>query len=441
MAIFSSLRWLSIPWDEGPDAGGPFAPYRQSERSDVYRKYAKELRDAGHAFPCFCTEERLEEMRVAQRAAHEAPHYDGHCLSLTAEEVAQHERDGVPSVLRLVVPREGTCVFEDALRGRIEIEWKSVDMQVLVKSDGFPTYHLANVVDDHLMQITHVIRGEEWISSTPKHVLLYEYFGWSREMPRFCHFPLLRNPDKSKLSKRRNPTSILHYRARGFLPETLVHFLAALVDGRNDERLLACASPSEMLERMCEDFDVTRISLGGPVFDLEKLVWLNGQHLRRHTPAELLEILHEWGYEWPEAIAQAWRTRIAALALDRIRTLEEFAPLVAFFAERPNPAKEELELPKLPSGAAAEALAVAMQALVNVGDGEWQADAIGERLKSAVNERTWPFPTTVRFRDVVRAYYVAVTGSPTSVPLFDAMEILGKTESLRRMEIALERLH
>ena len=214
-AILDSLRWLGLNWDEGP--------IRQSERSEIYQEHVARLLDEGHAFRCFCTAERLEDMRVAQRAAKQPPHYDGHCLNLSASEIEKNMADGVPYVVRMKVPQSGSCVFEDVLRGRIEIEWKSVDMQVLMKSDGLPTYHLANVVDDHLMGITHVIRGEEWISSAPKHMLLYSYFGW--DAPRLCHLPLLRNPDKSKLSKRKNPTSILYYRERGYLAESLLHFL------------------------------------------------------------------------------------------------------------------------------------------------------------------------------------------------------------------------
>ncbi len=438
-AIFASLRWLGITWDEGPDVGGTHAPYRQSERLPVYAEHARRLLAAGQAFACFCTPERLEEMRVAQRAAHEPPHYDGHCLQLSSEQIARNEREALPRVVRLKVPREGSCVFDDMLRGRIEIEWRTVDMQVLVKSDGFPTYHLANVVDDHLMEITHVIRGEEWISSTPKHVLLYEYFGWAGSMPRFCHFPLLRNPDKSKLSKRKNPTSILHYRERGFLPEALLHFLGTLVDGRNDEALLACTTSRELVARMSDCFDLARIPLGGPVFDLEKLLWLNGQHLRRHTPQQVLAILEAWGYEWPQGVAPAQRERIARLAMDRVRTLEEFGPLVAFFTNRPDPSRAELELPELPASIAREALEIALPALAQ--DEQWHAAGIGALLKSAVAAHHWNGSGNVRFRDVVRTYYVAVTGSPTSVPLFDAMEILGKTESLRRLATALERLH
>jgi glutamyl-tRNA synthetase len=431
-AIFDALHWCGLAWDEGPDAGGPHAPYRQSERTEIYREHVDRLLRDGSAFRCFCTAERLEEMRVAQRAAQQPPRYDGLCAKLTPEEVERKLAAGETYVVRLRVPSSGSCVFEDMLRGRIEIEWKSVDMQVLVKSDGFPTYHLANVVDDHLMEITHVIRGEEWISSAPKHLLLYEYFGW--KPPQLCHLPLLRNPDKSKLSKRKNPTGILYYREKGYLPETLLHFLGMLVDSRNDDSLVALGTPAGLLESMCGRFDISHVSPGGPVFDLEKLRWLNGQHIRRHTTEEFMTLLERWGFRWPDAIPQSARARIAEIGQLRIETLADFAPLVAFFAERPEPAKSDLHVPKLGEVEAKQALIAAQEELANLEDQRWNQAAIGEQLKKASAIDGY------RFRDVARLYYVAITGSPTSVPLFDAMEILGKTESLRRMRIALDAL-
>jgi len=214
--ILDSLRWLGLEWDEGPDVGGPHGPYRQSERMHIYGDYARQLVEQGDAFYCFATADELDGMRREQMARGETPKYDGRGLALTEEEVSARLAAGMPHVIRMKVPEEGVCTFNDRLRGVIEIPWAQVDMQVLLKADGMPTYHLANVVDDHLMGITHVIRGEEWINSAPKHQLLYRYFGW--EMPELCHMPLLRNPDKSKLSKRKNPTSITFYRAMGYLP-------------------------------------------------------------------------------------------------------------------------------------------------------------------------------------------------------------------------------
>ena len=204
--ILNALKWLGLDWDEGPDNGGPHGPYRQSQRSDIYREHINQLLDNGQAFHCFCTADRLNEVRAEQMANKQTPGYDGHCLSLSKEEVKTRLDNGESSVIRMRVPTDGECVFNDRLRGEIRINWSQIDMQVLMKSDNLPTYHFANVVDDHLMEITHVIRGEEWINSTPKHILLYQHFGW--DVPEFCHMPLLRNPDKSKLSKRKNPTSI-----------------------------------------------------------------------------------------------------------------------------------------------------------------------------------------------------------------------------------------
>ncbi len=211
--IFDSLRWLGLDWDEGPDVGGEYGPYRQSERADIYKKYCQQLIDDGHAFKCYRTTEELDELREARKAEGQLMALKPSDLILPGDEQAKREAEGASYVIRMHVPESGKCVVNDLLRGDIELDWAQVDAQILLKSDGLPTYHLANVVDDHLMRISHVLRGEEWINSAPKHKLLYEYFGW--DMPQLCHLPLLRNPDKSKLSKRKNPTSILYYKKMG----------------------------------------------------------------------------------------------------------------------------------------------------------------------------------------------------------------------------------
>ena len=208
-AIFDSLHWMGLDWDEGPDVGGDYGPYRQSERGDIYKQYADQLMETGKAFRCYRTSEELDQLRAERREQGIQKAFKQSDLALPADELATRQASGAPYVVRMQIPEEGTCIVKDRLRGEIELDWANVDAQVLLKADGMPTYHLANVVDDHLMQITHVIRGEEWINSAPKHQLLYEYFGW--EMPELCHMPLLRNPDKSKLSKRKNPTSINYY--------------------------------------------------------------------------------------------------------------------------------------------------------------------------------------------------------------------------------------
>ena len=316
--ILEALRWLGLSWDEGPDVGGPHAPYRQSERTAIYRSYTDQLVAARHAFPCFCTPARLDAMRTVQRRLGMRLGYDGHCLALDPNEVRTCLNAGIPHTIRMKVPEQGTCVFHDARRGLIKIDWSAVDMQVLMKSDGQATYHLANVVDDHLMGITHVLRGEEWLSSTPKHILLYNYFNW--QMPQFCHMPLLRNPDRSKLSKRHNPTSILYYRRFGYLPETLINLLGlfALSVGDGDDL--------RRLDEVVAGFNLDHIALGGPVFDIAKLDQLNGRHLRETLNLEqMMERIVDW------ALNPHYLRPIAELARKRIHRFSDLGPLTAFF--------------------------------------------------------------------------------------------------------------
>jgi len=419
-AILEALTRLGLSWSEGPDVGGPHGPYRQSERLPFYKRYAGELVAAGHAFKCFCTPERLEAVRLEQRQASRPPGYDGHCLTLSPVEVAELEEAGVAHVVRLKVPREGSVTIEDMLRGPIVFEWSTVDMQVLVKSDGWPTYHLANVVDDHLMGITHVMRGEEWISSAPKHALLYEYFGWT--MPQLCHLPLLRNADKSKLSKRKNPTGILFYRRMGYLPEALLNFLALLavppIDG---EEVMD-------LPTMAGAFGVEHISLGGPVFDTTKLDWLNGRYLREKLDdASFLERVRTW------ALADSYLERILPLARSRIERLSDLGPLLAhFFAGRLEVDPAKLREGKLDDDSLRRGFVVA-SALFDA-QAEWTVPSIEASIRrtSEILEK--------KLRDVVRPFYVAITGSAQSVPLFDSMQILGRDLVRERLRGALERL-
>ena len=271
--IGKSLKWLGLKWDEGPDVGGPHAPYRQSERKDIHIAHAKMLVEKGEAYHCFCTSERLDALREQQKAAKENPGYDRKCRDLSKDEVAKNLAAAMPNVIRMKMPTEGVTIVEDFLRGKVEFENARIDDQVLLKSDGYPTYHLANVVDDHLMEISHVIRAEEWISSTPKHVELYRAFGWAA--PTFVHMPLLRNANKSKISKRKNPVSLEYYRRKGILPEAMVNFLALMGwSFGNDIEIFT-------LEQMIEKFDLKDIHLGGPVFDLDKLEWVNQNYMHK----------------------------------------------------------------------------------------------------------------------------------------------------------------
>ncbi len=276
--IFEALRWLGLQWDEGPDVGGPVGPYRQSERTDIYRTHVEELVKRGAAYPCFCTRERLDALRAEQKAKKLNFGYDGLCRSLGEGEVETRRAAGEPHVVRLAMPDDGQSVVTDLLRGEITFENAQIDDQVLLKTDGFPTYHLANVVDDHLMGITHVIRAEEWLSSLPKHLQLYRGFGW--EPPVFCHLPLLRNADRSKISKRKNPVSLNFYREAGYLPEAMLNYLALMGWAMPDER------EEFSLDEFVSELTLERVSLGGPVFDVEKLRWLNGR--RCQVRVELL---------------------------------------------------------------------------------------------------------------------------------------------------------
>jgi glutamyl-tRNA synthetase len=421
-AILDALHWCGLTWDEGPDVGGPHGPYRQSERSAIYRRYADELVAAGHAFKCFCTPQRLEEMRVAQRAAGQPPRYDGRCLTYTSDEIARHESAGEPFVIRLKVPDAGVCVVDDLRRGPIEFEWKSVDMQVLLKSDGLPTYHLANVVDDHLMEITHVFRGEEWVSSAPKHLLLYSYFGW--EPPKMMHLALLRNPDRSKLSKRKNPTGILFYKAMGYLPEALLNFLGLLANSAHEgDELMDLAT-------LVERFELAHVPVGGPVFDVAKLDWLNGRYLREKLdPTAFAQAAQRWAALTPER----W-TRIATLAQPRVERLSDLGLLLAFlFAGRLPVRAEDLRSgAKLDDAQLREALARALWEFDALA--EWNVagiEAIVKRVADALGKKV---------RDVARPFYVAMSGSPTSIPLYDSMELLGRDLVRERLRNALDAL-
>ena len=415
--ILQALRWLGLAWDEGPDIGGSRGPYRQSERLEIYEQHARMLLDCGHACRCFCPPERLDAMRAELGRRNEPPAYDGHCLTLTQEEVAAYEGDGRSFVVRLRVPQQGVAVIDDMLRGPIEFDWATVDMQVLVKSDGWPTYHLANVVDDHLMDITHVMRGEEWISSAPKHLLLYRAFGW--QMPRIAHLPLLRNADKSKLSKRKNPTSILFYRRMGYLPQALANFLGLFsvppVDG---EELMDLAT-------MVERFGLDHVSLGGPVFDITKLDWLNARYIRETLDAtQLMEATRAW------ALNESYLAPIAALAQKRIERLSDLGPLCAFlFAGRIDVTPDALLGGKLERDAVRRAFVLAQAQF----DGLPQWDAAGvESVVRAVADSLG-----AKLRDVVRPFYIAISGSPQSLPLFDSMVLLGRDLVRERLRVAL----
>jgi len=413
--IFDALRWLGIEWDEGPDVGGPHGPYRQSERAEIYREHVEKLIGNGTAYKCFCTPEELEAVRKQQVAAKLPPRYPGTCRNLSQAEVDAQVAAGKPYTVRMKVPVEGSTTFRDELRGEITFNHNNVDDQVLMKSDGFPTYHLANVVDDHLMQISDVIRAEEWISSTPKHVLLYQFFGW--KAPRFWHMPLLRNQDKSKISKRKNPVSLVYYRQAGFLPGAVLNFLGLMGGGMPSE--INNASEKFSLAEMIEHFKIENIRLGGPVFDLTKLRWLNGEYLRALTPEGLYAELRK------SVLADEYLSAIAALVQTRIETLSEFGNLTGFFfADNVMPA-EDVFLPK--KRTVEETLAFAGEQLTALETTDWSGPAIEAALKQVGEQQNWSVKENFM---LLRAI---LTGSQMSPPLVESVLIFGKARTLDRL--------
>ncbi|WP_299182844.1 glutamate--tRNA ligase [uncultured Neptuniibacter sp.] len=416
--ILDSLRWLGLEWDEGPDVGGPHGPYRQSERKADYAKYAMQLVEEGKAFLCYRTSEELEELRAARRAAGGHTALKQSDLALPDAEVEKRKAAGAPYVVRMVVPEgEGACEVDDMLRGTIELEWGMVDAQILLKSDGMPTYHLANVVDDHLMEITHVIRGEEWINSAPKHKLLYEYFGW--DMPKLCHMPLLRNPDKSKLSKRKNPTSILYYQRMGFLPEALLNYLGRMGWSMPDE------SEKFSRQQMFENFDIQRVSLGGPIFDQEKLSWLNGLWLREDLdPAQFAAKFQEWALN-PEYLMQ-----IVPLIQQRVEKLSDVAPLASFFLSGMLDISEsDFEHKSLETADIRRMLQYSVWLLDT--ENQWNKDRLFGQLKQLADAMGF------KIRDFLFPLFIAIAGTNQTVSVMDSMAILGPDMSRARLRHAL----
>lgn len=415
--ILKALRWLGLEWDEGPDVGGPHGPYRQSERKDSYRHYALDLVEKGHAFYCFRSPEELDVIREARKEAGLNPGIKGD-LELPEDQVQRRLAAGESYVIRMKVPEDGTCRIDDMLRDVIEIDWSQVDCQILLKSDGMPTYHLANVVDDHLMAITHVLRGEEWINSAPKHQLLYEYFGW--KMPVLCHLPLLRNPDKSKLSKRKNPTSINFYERMGFMPEAVLNYLGRMGWSMPDER------EKFSLGEMVEHFDIQRISLGGPIFDVEKLRWLNGLWLRENLSDEqFMARLKDWWFR-PEALAQ-----LVPHIKGRAEVFSDVAPMAAFmFSGMLGVTAEQFVHNKLEESDIKRVLQFTLWRFE--AQRHWSKDALFADVKALSKAME------LKMGDFMFPVFVAIAGTPNSWSVMDSMAMLGPDVTRARLRYALE---
>ncbi len=324
--LLETLRWAGLDYDEGPEKDGPFGPYFQSQRKDIYHEHVQRLLDSDAAYPCFCSEETLNAMREEQQKKGLPVMYDGRCRHIPKDEALERMKTE-PHVIRLKVPHSGVTVVKDIIRGEVAFENALIDDQVLLKSDGFPTYHLANVVDDHLMKISHVIRGEEWLPSTPKHILLYRAFGWQE--PQFAHLPLLLNPDRSKLSKRQGDVAVEDYRAKGFLPQALVNFVALLGWNKGDDQEIFS------LEELIEYFSLERVNKAGAVFDVHKLEWMNGHYIRSIDEDEYVRLGQEWLKKLGLDTGEAEKNKLILLAVRP--SLNKFADLAqktaVFFKE------------------------------------------------------------------------------------------------------------
>ena len=418
--ILESLRWLGLSWDEGPGKEGEHGPYRQSERTNIYSEHIDILLKKKKAFRCFCTPERLDQLRKDQLKNKTQVGYDGHCLNISEEEVSARIKQGDNFVIRMKIPDTGDCVFSDLLRGEVSINWSQIDMQVLMKSDGMPTYHFANVVDDHLMAISHVIRGEEWINSVPKHLLLYQYFGW--EPPIFCHMPLLRNPDKSKLSKRKNPTSIKYYESMGYLPEALVNYLG----------MMGWTMPSGeekfSVQEMADRFDINRVSLGGPIFDLGKLNWLNGKYIREEmSDDEFVDKYTKWAFPKNNL------TNLIPLVRERVDKFSDVMELVSFFLTGDVGLTEEsFHNNKLDKDDILRIFQFSLWRLEGIN--EWNQDSIQNELQCLSKQ------LDIKLREFLSPLFIAVTGKPVSISVIESMAILGIDVSRVRIRDAIKML-
>ncbi len=429
--LYSTLDWLGIKWDEGPMVGGPYGPYIQSERFDIYRSYAEKLVEEGKAYYCFCTPERLEEVRKQQaESKSEYQGYDRHCAHLSDSEIKEYLRQGIKPVIRFRVPTEGKTTFHDILMGDISRRNRDISPDpILLKSDGFPTYHLANVVDDHLMHITHIMRAQEWIPSGPLHVLLYEAFGW--DVPQYCHLPMVMGKDGQKLSKRHGSTAVRDFRAKGYLPEAIINYVTLVgwsLDGSTE------FFSKEDLEKC---FTMEGIHKAPAVFDYKKLDWFNGQYIRQADDSRLASLitpyLQEAGYV-SDPLTDKDRSLIEAIVppvKERMKVLSDVVPLTAFLFEDKPVMDKAVYVAK---GSDEEKTKAALEEgtrilLSGLRNGE-EAEAIETELSELAGK------LGIKVNGVFQPIRVAITNSTVSLPLFDSIRLLGTDETEKRLERA-----
>lgn len=413
--ILESLKWLGLDFDEGP--------IFQSERLNIYKKHAQDLVDKGHAYYCFCSEDRLKKLRQQQETQKLPPKYDRHCLNLSADEVEQKLADKEPHVIRLRVKSEGETTFDDIIKGQISFKNSTIDDQVLLKSDGFPTYHLASVVDDYLMKISHVIRAEEWLPSTPKHIMLYEYFGW--EKPQFAHVPVILGPDKSKLSKRHGAVSLLDYRDQGYLPEAMANYLAFLGwNPKTDQEIFS-------REELIAAFDLTKVNKANPIFDVKKLNWMNQQYIQKMSPPDLAIMVHEDIKVDDPVIVE----KIVKMSQERMEKLTDFAPLTEFLFQDKLDYEADILIPKgLDKTQCKTQLQTALAIAENIEDNNWNENNLRQTYLDYCEQNN------IKKGDLLWPLRVAVTGLKNSPDVFAVMDILGKEKTISRIKEAASKL-
>ena len=423
--LIATLKWAGLEYDEGPEKDGGFGPYIQSQRLELYRRYAEQLVEQGDAYYCFCTPERLDELRKKQQEQKQSFSYDRKCRSLSPEEAKRRVLSGEPYVIRMKIPLEGSITFQDVIRGEVTIGYSVLDDQVLLKSDGFPTYHLAVVVDDHLMGISHVIRGEEWLSSVPKHLLLYRYFGW--EAPVLAHLPLLLNPDRSKLSKRQGDVAVEEYRNKGYLKEAIVNFVALLGWNPGDDREIFT------MEELIHEFTLERVGKAGAVFNIEKLNWLNQQHIRRKETKELAELLKPLMEKAGIPIADdEYFQKVVELLKEKLTVLNDFVEYSRYFFEDPT-SYDEAGIEKHWDVNTPQHLKVLMEQLASLEN--FTKTSIEEKMKMVAEQ------FQIKPAKIIHPVRLALSGRQVGPGLYEMMEVLGKEQTLRRLKTAIERLH
>jgi len=415
-AIFDGLEWLGLDWDEGPKEDGKFGPYYQTERLEIYNEHAEELLKDGKAYYCFCTPEELAKKRKEAQARKEAPRYDGKCRKLPSEEINKLKDQKVPYVVRFRIPAGGITEVVDMVRTKIEFENDVLDDFVIMKSDGFPTYNFAAVVDDHLMEISHVIRGDDHLSNTPRQVLLYQAFFW--KPPQFAHIPMILGTDKARLSKRHGATSVIDYSAKGYLPEAMLNYLARLGWGYKDQEIF---SRQELVEK----FDLSGVSKNPAIFDMDKLNWLNGQYIRSALPERIVDLCEPLLIEAYGNHDIIYITKVVKLFLDRITVIPEIVPLTTYFF------KDKLEFDRK---------------VVEKYLKKEETPKILKELRKRL-EKTEPFTKpgiekvfkglaedkNVKLGIVIHPCRAMLTGRKESPGMYDVVEVLGKEKVLKRL--------